>query len=121
MNIAVAAFALRGFGIAQGQRLPVNAIVVQLLFVGMAGDALGLRQSRIVRNALDVGMAIHAGEHRAVDRSLECVAMHFLAVDHRPIVVAGKAIVAGRLGLGCGLGPCAYKPGAPKHQANHPQ
>ena len=44
MNIAVAAFASCNFCIAGSQRLPVNAIVVQLLFVRMAGDASWFRK-----------------------------------------------------------------------------
>ena len=120
MNIAVAAFAVCGFCVAGSQRLPVNTIVVYLLFVGMAGDASWFGKPRIVRKALNVGVAIHAGEHGAVDRRLERVSVHFLAVDHRPIAVTGEAIVVSRLGLGRGLGPCVRKPGAGKHQAHHP-
>ncbi len=120
MNIAVAALAICGFYVARGERLPVNSVVVHLLFVGMAGDASRLDQPCIVRQALNVGMAIYAGEHGAVNRRLKCVSMHVLAVDHRGIAVTGKAIIVSRLGLGGCLGPCVRKPGAEKHQAHHP-
>jgi len=95
MNIAVAAFALCGFRIARSQRFAVNTVVVRLLFVGMAGDALRFGQPRIVRNALHRRMAVHAGEHRTVDRSFECVSVNRLAVHHRLIAVTGQAIVVG--------------------------
>jgi hypothetical protein len=61
----------------------------------MAGDAIWFFETGIMRKAFDVGMAIHAGKHRAVNGGLECIAVHPLAVHHGRIVMACKAIVVG--------------------------
>ena len=99
MNIAVAALAPWNFGVAGSQRLPVNATVVHLLLVSMAvSSTCWFGEIGIVRKTFNAGMTIDAGKHGAVDGGLECVPMYFLAVDHRPIVVASEAIIASELG-----------------------
>ena len=51
MNIAVAAFASCGFGVAGSQRFPVNAGVVGLLLVSMAGGTGWFGEIGIVRKS----------------------------------------------------------------------
>lgn len=53
MNIAVAVLAICSFRNASSQRLPVNATIVVLLFVGMTGDTGWFGKTRIVRKSLD--------------------------------------------------------------------
>jgi hypothetical protein len=118
MNISVAAFAICSFDISGSQRFPMYTVAILRLLFGMAGNTSWFLKTRIVRKGLDVGVAIHAGEHGTMNRSLECVSMHVFAVDHRGVAVTGKAIVTGKLGGG-GLGSCVRKPGAGKHQAHY--
>ncbi len=117
MNIAVAAFASCNFGVAGSQRFPVNAGVVGLLLVSMAGGAGWLGEIGLVRKTFDAGMAIHAGEHGTMNGCLECVPMNCLAVHHRGIAVTSEAIIAGELGRGRGRGSCIGIPGTGKQQA----
>src|ERR1700676_2229241 len=116
MNIAVAAFAICSLGIPSSQRFPVNAVVVHLLFVSMAGDASWFGKTTLVRKGLDGGVAIYAGEHGAVNRRFECVSMHVLAVDQRRVTVTAKTVVVGKLWRT----PCVCKSCASEHKGEYP-
>src|SRR5215831_19025108 len=100
MRAAVAIDASGGVTIAALDRLRMEAALVGGLFLGMAGRAGDLLWRRFVRGTLDVGVAIQAREHAAVNRILEPlridVQADLLAIDlarERRVTVAGEALV----------------------------
>ena len=70
VHAAVAVLALGDVGVAGRRGLGVDTVIVGGLLVGMAGGAHRLRRRGIVREGLDVGVAIGAAED-AVDGGLE--------------------------------------------------
>ena len=59
----MAVLAFRDIGVTRRSSLGMNAMVVGLLLVGMAGDAYGLRGRGIVGERLDVFVTIGATEN----------------------------------------------------------
>ena len=77
--------ACRRIGVARLYGFAVEAFFVGSLLIGVAGCARNLFWSDLVRGGFYVGVAIHAGEHAAVNRSFELVGIDMksfcLAVD----------------------------------------
>ena len=103
MRAAVAVDAGGGMGISALNRLGMEAALVCALLIGVAGGAGNLLGRRFVGCVLYVGVAVHAGEHAAVDGILESLrihveanglAIHFMAEGG--VAVAGKARIRGR-------------------------
>lgn len=102
-----------GVAVAGLQGFTVEAAIIGGLLVGMAGRAADFLRSGFVRGSFYVGMAIHTGEHAAVDRVFERLridvqadrlALHFMSEGG--ITVACEALVRGRFGrifLGCSV------------------
>jgi hypothetical protein len=87
--------------------LGMEAALVRGLLISVAGSTGDLGWRGPVRRGLEVGVAIHAGKHAAVDRILELVRVDVktdsLAVDHftqRRITVTGQTVFVG--GFLCG-------------------
>ena len=83
----------------------VEATVVGGLLIGVTGGAGNFFRRGFVRGALNVSMAIHAGEHAAVDRVFEGLRIYMQAdglpvhlMRKRGVAVASKAFVNGGLG-----------------------
>jgi hypothetical protein len=79
--------------------LRVQTAVVSCLLVAVASGAGDFGWLGLVGRSLDVGMAIHAGEHATVHRALELnridIQSHTLAVDvmgEAGVAMAGKAV-----------------------------
>ena len=88
----VAIPALHGFG--------MMAAIVSRLQIGMAGGATDLLGSGFVRGAFDVGMAVHAAEHAAMNGILESLGVDVQAdrlavyfVTQGSVAMAGEALV----------------------------
>ena len=112
----MAVLAFGDIGIAGGSGLRVDAAIVRALLVGVTGGADGFHRSGIVREGLDVDMAIGAAED-AVYRTFKlCVVdvqadlLAVLVFRQGRIAVAGQAFVVAHLGrrfgrlLRCRLG-----------------
>jgi hypothetical protein len=89
--------------------LGMNAMRITLAFAGVALAAGDLLRWRVVRKALDVGVAIDTGEHGAVNGVLELVLIDGDAVavarGHARVAVAGEAVRVFELLRGvCGRG-----------------
>src|SRR5690349_10505387 len=87
----------------------MEAAIVNGLLVRMALRTFHLGGRRLMHGTLDVGMAIHAGEHAAVDRGFEFlggnIQADWLAVElfgEGRIAVASQTVVVG--GLLCAPG-----------------
>src|SRR5690348_273271 len=85
-------------------RLGMQATVIDYLLIGMAPVACDLRRGGLVHGTLDVSVAVHAGEHAAVDGILELRGIHvqtdWLAGDlfgEGRVTVASQTVVVGRL------------------------
>jgi len=105
VNVAVAVLARRCWHIGRGH-LCMRAVLVLGLGGGMASGARDPLGRRFVRQALHVGMAIHALPQRAVDGMLELVSVHKQAVGlavhiyaERRVAVTGQAVFVGQLVL----------------------
>ena len=110
MRAAVAINARCRILVARDDRFGMKAAIVDDLLVLVALGATHLRRRRVVHGILDVGVAIHAREHVAVDRSFELlrrdIETDWLAADflaQRGVAVASQTIVVG--GLLCGPRP----------------
>src|SRR5580704_17750156 len=104
VGAAVTRNAGRGLLVACLDGLRVITAVIGALLVGMAGRAADFRGSGVVRRGFYVRVTIHAGEHSAVNRVLECLGVDVkadgLSVDilrHGGIAMAGQAILVGGL------------------------
>ena len=114
VRAAVAIDAGGGLAVASLHGLAVEAAIVGSLLVGVAGGAGDFLRRSFVRGALYVGVAVHAGEHAAVDGIFEGLRIDVqadgLAVDfmgQRGVAMAGEAFVRGgfrRLLIGWLLG-----------------
>src|SRR6202158_542270 len=71
MRAAVASDACGGLVVASLDCLAVEAAIVRSLLVRVAGFAADFQRRSFVRGTLDVGVAVHAGEHAAVDGIFE--------------------------------------------------
>src|SRR5437667_12604377 len=71
----------------------MKAAIVHRLLVGMALRALHLGRRCLMHRALDVAMAIYAGEHSAVDRGSELFGRNVQA-DWRAIDLFGEGRIA---------------------------
>ena len=87
------------------KNIGADVIICHHLSIGMTSRATDLFGSGFVRGALYVGVAVHAGEHAAVDGILERFRIDMqanrLAIDlvgERGVAVAGEALISGRLG-----------------------
>jgi hypothetical protein len=107
---AVAVDAGGGVRVPALKRFGVMTAIIGGLLIGVTCGATDLFGSGFVGGALYVGMAIHAGEHAAVDGILEGFRIDMqanrLAIDlvaERGVAVTGEARIGG--GLGGGLFP----------------
>ena len=87
--------------------LGMQAVGVRFLGIRVALGAGDLLRGALMRQALHVGVAIHAAEHRAVNRMLELVRVHAQAdrlaihlCHEGGVGVAGKAVAVLELMLG---------------------
>ena len=104
MHAAVAVLTLGDVGISRGRGLGVYAVVIGGLLIGMTGGAGRLGRCGIVRERLDVGVAIGAAKN-AVDRRFELgivdVQADLLAVfflNEGRVAMASQALVVAHLG-----------------------
>ena len=105
VRAAVAIDAGRGLAVARPDGLGVIAALVGGLLVGMALGASNPARPDFMGRSFDVGMAVDAGKHAAVDRVLESVRVYeeadLLAVyvgRHGGITMAHQAIFVAGLG-----------------------
>ena len=89
--------------VASLNSLAVETAVVRCLLVGVASCAGDFQGRSFVRGTLDVGVAIHAGKHAAMDGILEPLGVHMqahrLAVDvvgQRSIAMASQTFFRSR-------------------------
>src|SRR5690349_13181055 len=85
MRTAVTIDAGRRAGVPGCDGLGVKAAIVHRLLVSMALRAFHLGRRCLMHGALDVSVAIHTGEHSAMDRGLELfgrnIQADWLAID----------------------------------------
>jgi hypothetical protein len=105
VRAAVAVDATRRFAISFAHRLAVETAVICRLLIGVTSCAGDFQRSGLVRRALNIRVAIHAGEHAAVDGILEALRIHVQAdrfavylVRQGGIAMAGHALFCGRFG-----------------------
>src|SRR5579871_651788 len=88
--------------VSAGNRLGVKTFLVCGLLIAVAGRTAYLLRSALVRGALDISMAVDAGEHAAMDRILECLgidvkadrlAIHF--VRQGSVTMACETLLSG--------------------------
>ncbi len=103
VRAAVAIYAGGGFAVASLHSFAVEAPIVRCLLVGMARRARNLLRSCFVSGAGYVRMAVHAGEHAAVNGVFKGLRIDMqaggLAVDvvrERGVAMAGQAFVGRR-------------------------
>ena len=106
MNVAVAVLAFGDIAVARGGGLGVDAVIVSGLLVGVAGGANGLGRRALMRNTLDVGVAIGATEG-TMDRRLEFGVIYMeadllavLVFRETGIIMASQTVVIAQLGGG---------------------
>ncbi len=113
VNVAVAVLATGG-NLSALVHFRVDAVLIRLAGIGVALRAADFLRGRLVRQALHILVAIHAGEHAAVDGMLE-LALVDEEADRRSVLVrggergvgvAGEAVRVLELLRGvCGRGP----------------
>ena len=86
--------------------LAMEAAIVGSLLVGVARRTADFKRWRFVSGALYVGVAVHAGEHAAVNRIFERLGIDVqadrLAVDvmgKGAVAMTGEALVRGGFGM----------------------
>ena len=113
MGAAVTIRASSGLAVACLDRCCMKTAFVGGLLISMTRGTRNLRRRVLVRRCLHICVAIHAGEHGAVNGCFERVRIHvqadLLPVNlgaHRWVAMAGQALVVGgfRLTLGKGSG-----------------
>ena len=105
MRTSVAINARSSIAVAALHGFAMKAAIVRGLLVGMARRATDFLGSRFVPGAGYIRVAVHAGEHAAVDRIFEGLRIDMqtgrLAVDivsQRRVAVAREAFVSGGFG-----------------------
>ncbi len=106
VHAAVAVLTLGDVGVAGGRRLRMDTAIVGGLLIGVTVGALGHHRRGIVRESLDVGVAIGAAkdamgggfELGVVD--VEADLLSVLVFRESRIAMAGQALVVGHLGRG---------------------